>query len=108
LANDEPVHGKDGRGCQHGDGGAGGHGAIAPPGPGRIVSNGGRGGRGFAGESRIVEFTDLSMGDVFETEIGVGGGGGGGGKGFANGGDAGKGAGGSLLFVPVLPGRGGA
>ena len=76
--------------------------------PDRTVSHGGNGGKGFAGETRVVELTDLSVGEVFEMEIGVGGGGGGGGKGFQDGGDAREGAGGWALFVPILPGGDGA
>lgn len=106
LADGEPVTGRDGRGCRYGGGGEGGHGAVASPSPERTVSNGGNGGKGFAGETVIVELTRLAVGDRFETNIGAGGGGGSGGQGFVDGGDARPGAGGSVLFVPILPNRG--
>ena len=54
-----------------------------------------------------MELTDLTVGDRFEMDVGVGGGGGAGGKGFGDGDDAGQGAEGSLLFVPILAESGG-
>ena len=107
LVDGNPVKGRDGRGCHYGDGGDGGAGAVPPPASGQTAANGGRGGKGFAGETRVVKLTDLSVGDAFEMKVGVGGRGGGGGKGFANGVDADRGAGGSVLFVPILPEEGG-
>ena len=103
LVDGKPLKGLDGRGCHYGGGGHGGAGAAPPPAPERTVANGGSGGKGFAGESHIVELTDVSVGDVFEMEIGDGGGGSGGGKGFADGTDAGQGIGGSVLFIPMFP-----
>ena len=106
LVDGEPVKGKNGKGCHYGDGGAGGHGAVAPPAEGRLASNGSDGGKGFPGETRIVELHGLSKGDRFEIEIGQGGDGGGGGDGYEQG-DAGvRGNGGSVLFVPLFAKKG--
>ena len=101
LVDGKPVKGKNGEGCHYGAGGEGGRGAVAPRDEGRIVSNGGDGGKGFPGETRIVELHGLSKGDRFEIEVGQGGEGGGGGAGYKQG-DAGDGGdGGSVLFVPL-------
>ncbi len=95
-----PASGKNGKGCDYGSGGGGGRGAVAPSADNRPVSNGGNGGKGFPGETRIVELQGLSQGDRFEIEIGQGGGGTGG-EGFEKG-DAGvAGADGFVLFVPL-------
>ena len=72
------------------------------PADGRLASNGGDGGKGFPGETQIVELTDLSFGDRFEIKIGKGVGGGGGGKGYAAGDGGVAGANGFVLFVPVV------
>ena len=97
-----PVEGKHGRGCHYGDGGDGGHGAVAPPAEDRLASDGGSGGKGFPGETQIVELANLSVGDRFDIKIGGGGGGGGGGKGYEKGDPGLGGADGFVLFVPVL------
>ena len=48
------------------DGGDGGRRAIVSPADGRLASNGGDGGKGFPGETKIVEVANLSVGDRFE------------------------------------------
>lgn len=102
LHDGKPVKGTHGKGCHYGDGGDGGDGAVVPPTEGRLTSDGGKGGKGLPGETRIVELADLSIGDHFDLEIGRGGGGGGGGRGYKNG-DAGLvGASGFVLFVPLF------
>ena len=105
LDDGQPVNGNNGKGCRHGDGGSGGRGAVASPAADRLVSNGGDGGKGFPGETRVVELHGLSKGDRLEVEIGQRGRGGGGGKGFETGGSGSKGADGSVIFVP-LEGKG--
>ena len=106
LREGKPVEGKRGKGYLYGDGGDGGRGAIVPPAAGRLASWGGDGGKGFPGETKIVELTNLAAGDRFEITIGTGGVGGGGGKGFQTG-DAGvAGADGSVLFVPLFVDKG--
>ena len=104
LHDSVPVEGKPGKGCHYGDGGDGGCGAIVPPADGRLASNGGDGGKGFPGETQIVEIADLSVGDRFEITIGTGGDGGGSGKGYKTGGVGVAGANGYVLFVPVFAG----
>ena len=106
LHEGKPVEGQHGRGCHYGDGGRGGQGAVVPPVDGRLASNGGNGGKGFPGETRIVELADLTVGDRFEIKIGRGGGGGGGGQGFAAGDGGVTGADGFVLFVPVFAEKG--
>ena len=101
LIDGSPVKGKDGKGCHYGVGGDGGHGAIAPRAEGRTVSDGGDGGKGFPGETRIVELQGLSRGDRFEIEIGIGGQSGGGGDGYKQGDTGASGNGGVVLFVPL-------
>ena len=105
LDDGQPVNGNNGKGCRHGDGGSGGRGAVASPAADRLVSNGGDGGKGFPGETRVVELHGLSKGDRLEVEIGQRGRGGGGGKGFETGGSGSEGADGSVIFVP-LEGKG--
>ena len=74
-----PVNGIHGKGCHYGlSGGDGGAGAVAPPAGGRLVSNGGNGGKGFPGESLLVDLQGLSKGDEIQIEVGRGGGHGGG------------------------------
>ena len=75
-----------------------------PPVDGRLVSNGGDGGKGFSGETLIVELSDLSVGDRFEINIGSGGAGGGGGKGYEAAAAGVAGANGFVLFVPLFAG----
>ena len=106
LHEGKPVEGKQGKGCHYGDGGDGGRGAVVPLVDGRLASNGGNGGKGFPGETQIVELTDLSVGDRFEIKVGRGGGGGGGGKGFETGDVGVAGANGFVLFVPVFADKG--
>ena len=104
LHDGVPVEGKSGTGCRYGTGGDGGRGAIVPPAEGRLVSNGGGGGKGFPGETKIVEIAGLSVGERFEIQIGTGGGGGGGGKGYETGAVGVAGANGYVIFVPVFAG----
>ena len=85
LHEGKPVEGKHGKGCHYGVGGDGGRGAVAPPAEDRLASNGGNGGKGFPGETQIVELANLSVGDRFDIKIGTGGRGGGGGKGYEKG-----------------------
>ena len=81
---------------------AGGLGAEVPHSDGRLTSSGGDGGKGFPGETLIVELADLSVGDHFEIRIGKGGGGGDGGKGYETGNAGVAGADGFVLFVPLF------
>ena len=106
LRESKPVEGTLGKGCHYGDGGDGGRGAVTPPAEGRLASNGGNGGRGFPGETKIVELANLSVGDRFDIEIGKGGGGGGGGRGYVDGDPGVAGADGFVLFVPVHADKG--
>ena len=103
--NGKPTEAKHGTGCRFGNGGDGGRGAFVASSPDRIVSNGGNGGKGFPGETLIVELADLSVGDRLEIEIGEGGGGGGSGEGFENGRLGTAGSNGSVRFVPTFEGR---
>ena len=102
MSDGNPVNGKDGVGCRFGHGGKGGRGARAELAEDRTVSDGGNGGRGFPGETIIVELENLSVGDLFEVSVGNGGGGGLGGSGFVVGDNGGKGIDGSVIFVPIL------
>ncbi len=99
LDEGKPVTGKQGVGCLHSDGGDGGQGGKVLAADSRLRSNGGDGGKGYPGETLIVEFDDLSIGDRFEVTIGTGGDGG---QGYETGAAGGKGARGSVLFVPLL------
>jgi len=92
-----PVNGTNGKGCHYGLGGNGGAGAIVPKAEGRLVANGGNGGKGFAGETLIVELQGLSKGDEMKVEVGHGGSG----KGYAEGCAGAIGAGGFIVFVPL-------
>ena len=102
IVNGKPSKGANGLGCRYGNGGEGGRGAGVPPSPERTVSDGGDGGRGFPGETRVVELTGLSVGALFEIVIGHAGRGGKGGQGYKTGSDGTKGIGGSVLFVPIF------
>ena len=76
-------------------------GASVSPAEGRLASDGGDGGKGFPGETRIVELAGLTLGTRFEIKIGKGGGGGGGGgRGYEASDAGGAGANGFVLFVP--------
>lgn len=101
LDDGHPVSGINGKGCHYGLGGDGGAGAIAPPAEGRLVSNGGNGGKGFPGETLLVELQGLSKGAEIKVEVGRGGGGGGGGKGYGTGSTGAIGADGFVAFVPL-------
>ena len=101
LNEGHPVNGIDGKGCHYGGGGDGGAGAVAPPAEGRLVSNGGTGGKGFPGETLLVELQGLSKGDELKLEVGRGGGGGGGGEGYGTGSTGAIGADGFVVFVPL-------
>ena len=105
LIDGKPVKGAIGPGCHYGDGAEGGRGGVVPPAPDRTVSDGGDGGRGFPGETRVVELENLSIGDTFQITVGEGGGGGGGGEGYEHGGTGAKGPGGSVLFIPIFEER---
>ena len=102
LIDGEPMKGTAGAGCQYGDGGDGGRGAMVTPNPDRIVSDGGDGGRGFPAETLVVDLADLSLGDTFQVTVGVGGGGGSGGEGYEAGDMGAGGLDGSVLFVPIF------
>ena len=101
LDDGNPANGIDGKGCHYGVGGDGGAGAVAPPAEGRSVSNGGRGGKGFPGETLLVELQGLSKGDELKLEVGRGGGGGGGGEGYGTGSTGAIGADGFVVVVPL-------
>jgi len=101
LDDGRPVNGINGKGCHYGLGGDGGAGAVAPPAEGRLVSNGGNGGKGFPGETLLVELQGLSRGDEIKIEVGRGGGGGGGGRGYGTGSTGAIGADGFVVFVPL-------
>ena len=105
FVDGQPKNGGSGLGCHHGDGGEGGRGAVVPLNPGRTVSNGGNGGKGFPGETLLVELGDLSVGDLFQITVGHGGGGGGGGEGYKRGGMGGSGMGGAVIFIPIFEER---
>ena len=94
--------GKDGRGCGHKGGGEGGFGAKALNQNECVVAAGGRGGRGFPGQTRLVELQEITFGDVIEINVGKGGTGGSGGKGYVIGGDGSTGNDGVVVFVPLL------
>ena len=100
LADGQTVHGKNGRGCHYGSGGDGGGGATVPRTENQLASDGGSGGKGFPGETLIVELRGLSKGEPLEVEIGQGGGGGGG-EGYKEGYAGAVGACGFVLFVPL-------
>ena len=78
MQNGQPAPGRPGIGSGFG-GGEGGRGAHVEPRSDGVVAEGGDGGRGFAGETLVVELEGLSPGDPFEITIGHGGGGGNGG-----------------------------
>lgn len=101
LADGRSVDGQNGRGCHYGSGGDGGRGAVVPPAENRLTSNGGDGGKGFPGETLIVELRGLSKGEPLEVEIGRGGDGGSGGEGYKEGYAGALGTGGFVLFVPL-------
>ncbi|MDE0225008.1 MAG: hypothetical protein OXP28_07735 [Gammaproteobacteria bacterium] len=105
MIDGKPTKARSGSGCHFGNGGGGGRGAVVAPSSDGIVSNGGDGGRGFPGETLIVELADLSVGTRLEIEIGEGGGGGGEGEGFKNGELGSAGSNGFVRFVPVFEGR---
>ena len=100
-----PTDGMRGLGCHFGNGGTGGGGGTVSASPERIVSAGGNGGRGFPGETRIVELAELQVRDRFEIMIGEGGGGGGGGEGYKNGDPGTAGSNGFVRFVPLYSAR---
>ena len=106
LEDAQPIRGTNGKGCHYGGGGDGGGGAIVPPAKGRIASDGGDGGKGFPGETRIIELHGLSEGDQFEIKVGQGGDGGGGGGGYKIGDAGAKGIDGSVVFVPLFAEKG--
>lgn len=105
FADGTPLKANEGRGCNHGNGGQGGSGGqVAKPdlAPHRNLSNGGDGGKGFPGETLIVELHSLSVGDRFSVIIGDGGGPGEGGSGFVNGSKGTQGMDGAVIFVPLF------
>ena len=71
---------------------------------GRLASNGGEGGKGFPGETKIVEIADLSVGERFDIQIGTGGSGGASGKGYETGAEGVAGANGFVIIVPLFAG----
>ena len=104
LVDGKPSEVNCGDGCHFGNGGSGGRGAVATPRPDGTVSSGGSGGRGFPGETLVLELVDLSIGEQLKIEIGQGGGGGSGGEGFENGESGSAGSNGFVRFVPVYEG----
>lgn len=100
IKDGEPLRGKDGAGCHFGlsDGGAGGRPSAAPD---RIVAEGGDGGRGFPGETVVVELEDLTVGDALQIQVGEGGAGGAGGAGYEEGRGGTSGQNGHVLIVPL-------
>ena len=102
LHDGESAPGKNGVGCRYGSGGDGGGGGEVTRPEGRLSSNGGDGGKGFPGETLIVELSDLSAGERFDISIGAGGGGGGGGEGYEAGAAGGAGKNGHVHFVPLI------
>ena len=102
IVNGNPHVVSSGLGCHFGPGGDGGKGTAVVHREGRLVSDGGDGGKGFPGEMRIVEVTDLRYGDDLDVEIGTGGLGGNGGQGFENGRNGTPGGDGFVLLVPIF------
>lgn len=100
LQDGKPVIGAKGKGSHYGGGGDGGSGANPPQVDGRVLSNGGEGGKGFPGEIQIYELTELSIGERFEIIVGNGGNGGSGGLGYRIGGEGGRGLSGYVILVP--------
>ena len=101
-----PVDGQNGVGCPFGSGGEGGKGKEVQGDLANLLAKGGDGGRGFPGEIRFVELTDLSEGEVFGIVVGKGGAGGAKADGKQPGEDGGKGADGYVLFVPLFKDNG--
>ena len=102
ILNGEPQVVSPGSGCHFGLGGDGGEGTAVARREGRLVSDGGDGGKGFPGEIEIVEFADLRYGDDLDVEIGTGGLGGDAGQGFENGRSGTSGGDGFVLLVPIF------
>ena len=101
LDEGAPKDGEERSGCRYGDGGDGGHGADVPE-DDRLAAVGGTGGKGFPGETLVVEIDDLSVGDIFEINVGRGGDGGAGGEGFRTGYTGESGANGLVVIAALL------
>ena len=106
INNGKPARGKDGAGCHYGDihGGLGARGSGEDQDSGKILAEGGNGGRGFPGETRIVELDDLTVGADFKVDIGQGGRGGRGAPGYVEGKDGSDGNNGCVVLVPIFGG----
>ena len=102
LIDGRPTTAASGVGCRFGDGGNGGQGAVATPSSDQTVSDGGDGGKGFPGETLVVELSDLSIGAAIEITVGDGGSGGHAGRGFREGSAGSDGIGGSVLLIPIF------
>ncbi len=97
----QPLVAKDGSGCRFGKGGRGGIGASKPP-SGRLAYGGGSGGKGFPGETLVIEINSVAVGDPFDVTIGAGGRGGNGGDGLDPGSNGDDGGDGYVLFIPLF------
>lgn len=107
IVDGEPQVVAAGPGCHFGPGGDGGRGTALAAKDGMIVSNGGGGGKGYPGETRVVELADLSYGEELAVRIGAGGNGGRGGQGYEDGPHGEAGEGGFVLLVPLFEPGGG-
>lgn len=101
IIDGKPQEAGQGSGCHFGPGGDGGSGTDVARAEDRIVSDGGGGGKGYPGETKVVEFSDMSCGDEIVVEIGNGGNGGRAGSGFEPGDDGDVGQNGWVLLVPI-------
>lgn len=97
----QPVDGKRGSGCLFGEGGRGGKGGRRST-DADLMADGGDGGKGFPGECRVVELTNLSVGEPFAIIVGSGGNGGSAGRGKQPGEDGAGGNSGTVLFIPIF------
>lgn len=102
ITDGEPQEAQNGWGCQFGPGGDGGSGTNVARVEGRIVSDGGDGGKGYPGETKVVELFDMSYGDEILVGIGNSGNGGAGGPGFEQGRKGDVGETGWVLLVPIF------
>lgn len=106
IKNGKPARGKDGVGCHYGDihGGLGANGSGEDHGSNKILAEGGSGGRGFPGETRVVELDNLTIDTDFKVSIGQGGSGGRGAAGYVQGKHGSDGNNGYVVLVPIFGG----